>query len=123
MVFLVCSAQAMSTARAFIRILSVTTDFGPYTPEIGRFLHTESTSITTWVMLAALSETVLEARTPGAHYSYRIIASAASTCKGYLDHYRSEIVDAILMAYLQSSDDEIARIRELLKQYRIENNQ
>jgi metal-responsive CopG/Arc/MetJ family transcriptional regulator len=35
---------------------------------------------------------------------------------------RSEIVDAILMAYLQSSDDEIARTRELLKQYRVENN-
>lgn len=36
---------------------------------------------------------------------------------------RSEIVDAILMAYLQSSDDEIARTRELLKQYRVESNQ
>jgi metal-responsive CopG/Arc/MetJ family transcriptional regulator len=36
---------------------------------------------------------------------------------------RSEIIDAILMAYLRSSDDEIARTRELLKQYRVESNQ
>lgn len=35
----------------------------------------------------------------------------------------SEIVDAILTAYLQSTDEEIARIRELLKQYRTERNQ
>lgn len=36
---------------------------------------------------------------------------------------RSEIVDAILKAYLQSSDDEIARTRKLLKRYRTERNQ
>jgi metal-responsive CopG/Arc/MetJ family transcriptional regulator len=36
---------------------------------------------------------------------------------------RSEIIDAILIAYLRSSDDEIARTRELLKQYRVESNQ
>jgi metal-responsive CopG/Arc/MetJ family transcriptional regulator len=35
---------------------------------------------------------------------------------------RSEIIAAVLVAYLQSNDDEIARIRELLKQYRTENN-
>jgi metal-responsive CopG/Arc/MetJ family transcriptional regulator len=36
---------------------------------------------------------------------------------------RSEIIDAILSAYLQSSDDEITRTRELLKRYRTERNQ
>lgn len=36
---------------------------------------------------------------------------------------RSEIVDAVLRAYLQSSDDEIARTRELLKRYRTERDQ
>ena len=36
---------------------------------------------------------------------------------------RSEIVDAILSAYIQSSDDEITRIRELLKRYRTERTQ
>jgi metal-responsive CopG/Arc/MetJ family transcriptional regulator len=36
---------------------------------------------------------------------------------------RSEIIDAILIAYLRSSDDEVARTREILKQYRVESNQ
>ena len=35
---------------------------------------------------------------------------------------RSEIIAAVLAAYFQSSDDEIARMRELLKQYRTEKN-
>jgi metal-responsive CopG/Arc/MetJ family transcriptional regulator len=35
---------------------------------------------------------------------------------------RSEIIAAVLAAYFRSSDNEIARTRELLKQYRIEKN-
>ena len=35
---------------------------------------------------------------------------------------RSEIIAAVLAAYFQSSDDKIARTRELLKQYRTENH-
>jgi metal-responsive CopG/Arc/MetJ family transcriptional regulator len=35
---------------------------------------------------------------------------------------RSEIIAAVLAAYFRSSDDEIARTRELLKQYRTEKN-
>jgi hypothetical protein len=35
---------------------------------------------------------------------------------------RSAIIAAVLAAYFQSSDDEIARMRELLKQYRTEKN-
>ena len=35
---------------------------------------------------------------------------------------RSEIIAAVLAAYFQSSGDEIARTRELLRQYRTEKN-
>jgi hypothetical protein len=73
-VFLVCSAWAVSTDRAFIRILSVSTDFGHYTPEIGRFLHTECISTATLVTVAFSSETVVEARAPGARLSRRVIS-------------------------------------------------
>ena len=35
---------------------------------------------------------------------------------------RSEIIAAVLVAYFQSSDNEIARMREFIKKYRIEKN-
>jgi hypothetical protein len=73
-VFLVCSAWAVSTARAFIRVLSGPTDFGRVVPEIGRFLHTECISTATLVTVAFSAETVVEARAPGARLSRRVIS-------------------------------------------------
>jgi hypothetical protein len=112
-VFLVCSARAVSTARAFIRILSVPTDFGHYTPEIGRFLHTERISTATLVTVAFSAETVVESRAPGVRLSRRVISFSWPDFQTFSHSLRPESAEDLPHHHLLTQSTLCAVVRRI----------